>query len=61
MDSFERGYWTGLAYFLAKERNRHLKDIANIEKDLDKLRSLGIDIPNPDAKEFIEVPEEVKS
>lgn len=35
-----------LAFFLAKEKARHLKDIANIDKDLSKLKEKwGIVIP----------------
>ena len=35
-----------LAFFLAKEKARHLKDVANIDKDLSKLKEKwGVEIP----------------
>uniref|UniRef100_A0A6M3JRS5 Uncharacterized protein n=1 Tax=viral metagenome TaxID=1070528 RepID=A0A6M3JRS5_9ZZZZ len=45
-----------LAFFLAKERNRHLKDICAIDKDLNKLEAKwGIRIPNPPAEVWVEI------
>lgn len=35
-----------MAIFLKMEKNRHAKDIRAIEKDLDYLRSLGVDVDN---------------
>lgn len=49
-------YWKALAFFLAKERKRHLRDVDKINDDLLKISKLGIEIPDPDADVFIEVP-----
>lgn len=50
-------FWEAMAYFLAKERKRHLRDVERINDDLIKISRLGIDLPDPDADLFIEVPE----
>jgi len=45
-----------LAYFIAKERKRHLKDIVQIDKDLLKLKEKWkIDIPDPDVDVWVEI------
>lgn len=45
-----------LAFFLAKERKRHLKDICQIDKDLVKIRTKwGIEIPDPDVEVWVEI------
>lgn len=42
-------------YYLAKERNRHKKDVAQIEDDLRSLSdSWDINIPDPDAGIWID-------
>jgi len=32
------------AVFQCKEKARHLKDVANIEADLERLRAMGVDV-----------------
>jgi len=49
-------FWDSLAYFLAKERKRHKADIDKINDDLLRLSNMGIEIPDPDPLDFIEVP-----
>ena len=45
-----------LAYFLAKERKRHNKDIVQIDKDLVKIKEKWkIDIPDPDVEVWVEI------
>jgi len=52
-----RAYWEALAFFLSKERARHLKDIKAIDLDLFALKEHGIEIPDVDPEIFIKVPE----
>ena len=50
-------FWDALAWLLAKERNRHREDIRKIDRDIRRLMKLGIEIPDPEATIWVDIPE----
>lgn len=46
-----------LAYFLRKEQVRHMMDLRNLQKDIDRLKRLGVEIPdNIPLETWVKVP-----
>ena len=51
-------FWEAMAWWLAKEKRRHLDDVKRIDRDLERLRKMGIEIPELEEDIWIEVPDD---
>jgi len=49
-------FWRAMAWWLAKEKRRHLDDVKRIDRDLERLRKMEIKIPVLKKDVWIEIP-----
>jgi hypothetical protein len=57
LENKDSRFWEAMAWWLQHEKVRHLKDIQGIERDLDRLRAMGVSVPDEKSVDiWVEIP-----
>jgi hypothetical protein len=56
LETKNKEFWEAMAWWLAKEKRRHLDDVKRIDRDLDRLRKMEIKVPILEKDIWIEIP-----